>query len=81
MIFHHTLNFSQLWRRVAHAARHRRIVQPHLGSCWAFVYMDMRRLVRFVAVEVQPEPVNSQNRGHLLWQRLWVQGGRFMVPV
>ena len=57
------------------------IVQPHLGSCWAFVYMDMRRLVRFVAVEVQPEPVNSQNRGHLLWQKVVGAGGGFMVPV
>ncbi len=53
MIDQHTLNFPQLWRRVAHAARHRRVVQPHFGSCSAFVYKRPTALEQHPAIKIK----------------------------
>jgi hypothetical protein len=51
-------------RAEAQVARQRDRLQPHLGRCFAAVDVDVRRLVRLVALEVEAEAFDPEDRRH-----------------
>jgi len=59
MGFHQALNFAKLIRRESHTARNGHVMQPKFRSGSALVDMDVRRLIGFMAVKVEPKSLNS----------------------
>ena len=43
----------------------RRVMQPHFGGSCVLVDMHMGRLVRLVAIKIEPKSIHSQNCRHM----------------
>jgi hypothetical protein len=61
---HHRYNAIDLMRAKAPAPRHLKAAEPDLDRRLAPVDVDMRRLVRFVALEVDPKRADPHDRRH-----------------
>eukprot|EP01012_Entosiphon_sulcatum_P044101 TRINITY_DN58630_c0_g1_i1.p1 TRINITY_DN58630_c0_g1~~TRINITY_DN58630_c0_g1_i1.p1 ORF type:complete len:121 (+),score=0.27 TRINITY_DN58630_c0_g1_i1:129-491(+) len=66
MIFDHGDDLGQCPSVKSDIARQRHIFQPYLGRRACLVDMDMGRLVRLVAVEIEAEALKSQHGRHYL---------------
>jgi hypothetical protein len=64
MLNHQFLKPSQLLRREAEVPRQGNRLQPELGRQIVSIDMDMRRLIWFMAIEVQPVRAASQDGRH-----------------
>src|SRR5690606_32988302 len=64
MLAHHTQDLTHFFHRKANIAGNGNIMQPYLGGGTTVIYMYMRWLIRFMAIEVETKAILSQNSGH-----------------
>src|SRR6266849_5593661 len=58
-------HLRQFARRKADISSYRHGIKPNFHGCPRLVYVDVRRLVGFVAVEIEPIAAASKNGRHL----------------